>query len=369
MDDLLTKRDFHYTIPEDQVAQHPAARRQDSRLLVYEKGNISSSQSSQIADHIEEGAVFVRNNSRVIPSRLIGQTQFGGKLELFLIEPLDSGASVHWKALGRPLKKMRPGTHFKVAGKNVEVLDQATDEDTPFITVAIEGDWPSFYTWIDQVGHIPLPPYIRRDHKSENQEVEDRERYQTVYSRELGSVAAPTAGLHFTEESIQRLETEKSVEFIDITLHVGAGTFLPVKSDEIHKHKMHEERYYIPDDSYRKIIDAQQSGRKIYAVGTTSLRCLESFFLSGQAQENWAELTDQWHRTDLFIYPKKKADRYRPAFLSGIMTNFHQPESTLMMLISSLVGYDELMKIYSYAIENRFRFYSYGDSSLLKFNH
>ena len=223
--------------------------------------------------------------------------------------------------------------------------------------------WDNFYALIDRYGDIPLPPYIKR---SGEDEVNDKERYQTVYSGPKGSVAAPTAGLHFTEDLIEQLNQEYNIEMLDITLHVGAGTFLPVKSESIEHHKMHSETYLITESVYEKLVRAKQEHRPIFAVGTTSLRCIEAFFQMGMSQDHKTNL-DRWHKTDIFIYPKSKDYRFRSSIFNGIITNFHLPESTLIMLISALAGYERTLEIYRYAIEQELRFFSYGDSSLIYF--
>ena len=364
----LSRNDFNYELPPKLVAQTPLSGRSDSKLLVFQNDRIIDSAISALKDHIEPGTLFIRNNSRVIPSRILGETSFGGRVEVMLIEPVPEEGICCWKALGKPLKKMKVGSVLKFGDIEAEVISKTENIDTPFIHVNFNLEWDEFYSWIEREGYIPLPPYIKRENPKVAPESDDTLRYQTVYADTKGSVAAPTAGLHFTNELIATLKEEMNVSFADVTLHVGAGTFLPVKTQTIENHLMHSERYFIPSSTYTKIRDAQKDHRNIISVGTTSLRTLESFYLEGKEQENWQDLLDRWNSTDLFIYPKSTNDRYRPGLVDGIMTNFHQPESTLLMLISSLVGYHGMEKIYRHAIEMEYRFFSYGDSSLLMFD-
>lgn len=366
MESKLKTSDFSYSLPEELVAQNPCDQRENSRLLIYDNSQISESVTKDLSNYIDEGTLFVRNNSRVIPSRLLGETIHGGKVELMLIEPISDTNECQWKALGKPLKKMKVGSKLIFSGVEAEITNKNTTDDTPFVVVSFSKTWDEFYSWLEQTGYIPLPPYIKRNDPKPAHQSEDTARYQTVYAAPKGSVAAPTAGLHFTNNLIDELISNKNVDFADVTLHVGAGTFLPVKSDDIFNHKMHHERYFISSESYYKIAKARSEGRKVICIGTTSLRCLESFYLSGLKDSNWEEKLDRWSSTNLFIYPKDKDYKYKPGLIDGIMTNFHQSESTLLMLISSLLGVDETRRVYQYAKDNKFRFFSYGDSSLLK---
>ncbi|SME90090.1 tRNA preQ1(34) S-adenosylmethionine ribosyltransferase-isomerase QueA [Pseudobacteriovorax antillogorgiicola] len=364
---MLKRSDFFYNLPDELIAQYPADHRTDSKLLVYRDQSINDSVTRNLAMHVPENAVFVRNNSRVIPSRLLGETQHGGKVELMLIEPIPGNGDATWKAFGKPLKKMKPDSKLFFNGGNAYIEDRVQDEDSPYLIVSFDKSWAEFYSWIDKVGYIPLPPYIKREKAETAPQSTDAIRYQTVYAEPKGSVAAPTAGLHFTDDLIRTMVNDKGIEFVDITLHVGAGTFLPVKSEDIDQHKMHFETYMLPSASFQAIQKARAENRKVIAVGTTSLRCLESFFRLGCDTHSWDNYLDLWHQTNLFIRPKTKNDRFRPGLIDGIMTNFHQPESTLLMLISAMFGYDEVRRIYQHAIEQRYRFFSYGDSSLLMF--
>ena len=363
----LKRSDFSYTLPDHLVAQHPSAKRDESKLLVFNGYGIEQSLTKNLWEFIEPNSLIVRNNSKVIPSRLIGKTQFGGKVELMLIEPLSGTETCSWKALGKPLKKMKKGSRLFFNECEASIIDKIDTVDTPYVTVTFDKSWDEFYLWIDQSGYIPLPPYIKREQAKTATESKDTELYQTVYAQEKGSVAAPTAGLHFTPELIENLKTKKNVDFADVTLHVGAGTFLPVKSDTLSDHSMHFERYFVGSETLAKIEATRKSGHKVYCVGTTSLRCVESFYLKGKQDKNWSDFTGRWLETDLFIYPRTESFKYKPGLIDGIMTNFHQSESTLIMLISSLIGYQETKAIYEYAKNNEFRFFSYGDSSLLKF--
>ena len=216
--------------------------------------------------------------------------------------------------------------------------------------------------WLEKEGKVPLPPYIKREKGPSAQA--DHSRYQTVYAKNTGSVAAPTAGLHFTPEVISKLEG-KGIQFAKVTLHVGLGTFLPIKNEEILTHKMHEERYLVPETTYDKIEKARQEGRKVILVGTTSLRTIESFYLRLKAGETAKQLVDQYLKTDLFIYPKEDGTLYKPQVGEALMTNFHQPCSSLFVLVSALLGRELALEMYGEAIKKDYRFYSYGDSSLL----
>lgn len=363
---ILTKSDFSYQLPDELVAHRPLRDRSSSKMLVYRQREIIDTYTNNLKHYLPKGAMLVRNNSRVIPSRIFGQTVHGGKVEIMLLQPILDSTACRWQALGRPLKKLKEHSVLKFGDVEGRILKKHENHETPYVDIEFTLTWEQFYTWIQDVGHIPLPPYIKRETQIAAKDSPDRETYQTVYANTQGSVAAPTAGLHFNSQLIQQLQ-EQGVTFCDVTLHVGAGTFLPVKTESLNQHVMHKESYFVSSESYESIIKAKSDGRPIIGVGTTSLRCLESFYLLGKADEDWSLHTNKWHQTDLFIKPTHKDYRYKPAWMHGLMTNFHQPESTLLMLVSSLVGFEEVRSIYQHAIQKNYRFFSYGDASLLYF--
>jgi S-adenosylmethionine:tRNA ribosyltransferase-isomerase len=361
---LLTLKDFHYEIPDALVAQEPLSDRAASRLLVHQpSGQIEHSSVRALPDLLPKGTHLIVNDTRVVPGRLLGQTIHGGKIELMLLRPLDSEANV-WSALGKPFKKLGLGQKIFFPGNCVaEIIGREEQGAQPSLQVKFDLGFEEFWLWMEREGYIPLPPYINRKDAPQAPESSDRERYQTIYAREKGSVAAPTAGLHFSEELWAEL-IAKGIVPVPVTLHVGGGTFLPVKSDEIASHNMHRERFMVSDDSYQKLLHAIEQKLPIVAVGTTSLRCIESFARMAREKDP-SELLNRWHETELFLYPKTKESRISPWAISGLITNFHQSESSLLMLVSALLGYQTIKDLYDQAIEERYRFYSYGDASLL----
>lgn len=308
------------------------------------------------------------NDTKVFPSRLAGRLETGGQVELFLIrETASTPTSSRWLALAKPLKKLREGRPIlfdgdiraTVAAKHEDPSGNATVEVTFDVSPA------ALSAWIDKHGIIPLPPYIKRDAPKKAPLSADRERYQTVYAKERGSVAAPTAGLHFTDKLLGELRAA-GIDVQTVVLHVGAGTFLPVKSEKLDQHKMHAEIYRIPAATTRALLAAKEDGRKVVAVGTTSFRSLEDLYRRADRNPSrMHDLADAWHSTELFVYPKTATDRFRPWVIDGLVTNFHQPYSTLFMLISALLGLDEAKALYRAAVEEEYRLYSYGDTSLL----
>ncbi len=360
----LVKEDFNYELPDKQVAHYPLEDRSQSKLLIYkENENIRNSHVAQIADEFPHGALFIVNDTRVLPSRLYGQTEHGGKVELFLIENIPGLKKAKWKAIGRPMKKFKVGTTLYFSeGISATIVDKK-DGSPPTVEVEFNCERDELFGWMEKEGYIPLPPYIKRAKEQKAVESDDKEKYQTVYAKVNGSVAAPTAGLHFTDEVIESMK-EANIEFAPVTLHVGAGTFLPVKNNDIDSHHMHSEHYYITEETISKIEKANRENIPVICVGTTSFRAVQSFAKLTK-DKNWKEYTNKWIATNLFIYPENEDFRYKPWGVNGLMTNFHQPESTLIMLISALVGYKNMKKIYSHAIDSDYRFFSYGDSSLL----
>ncbi|MES2744566.1 MAG: tRNA preQ1(34) S-adenosylmethionine ribosyltransferase-isomerase QueA [Bdellovibrionota bacterium] len=362
--DRLSLKDFSYEIPDELVAQEPLADRAASRLLVHNAdGSILHSTIKNLIEFLPRGTRLVVNDTRVVPGRLIGQTPHGGKVELMLLRPVDAEENI-WSALGKPFKKLAVGQTLSFAGGCEATVQTRIEEGSqPSLLVAFNLPFAEFWDWMEREGYIPLPPYIARKEATQAPESRDRERYQTIYAREKGSVAAPTAGLHFSNELWSELVAHGIIP-VPVTLHVGGGTFLPVKSDEISTHAMHKESFLVSKESYDELQKAKAEGHPIIAVGTTSLRCLESFARRAQS-EGVEQLLGQWQDTNLFLYPETKESRIKPWAISGLITNFHQSESSLLMLVSALIGYDKIREIYQEAIAERYRFYSYGDASLL----
>jgi S-adenosylmethionine:tRNA ribosyltransferase-isomerase len=367
----LTLDDFNFSFPESQIAQNPLPERDASKLLVWDGRHTSHSFVKNLDSVVPEQSLFIVNNSRVIASRLHGNLLTGGQVEILLIEPSQSTYSKceRWTCLGRPFKKLKPGTVILFEDSlQAVVIDRhdANPDATPLLTVEFNCDGGRLLRWLDQHGDMPLPPYIDRKNPDQDQVKKDRENYQTVYAEGLGSVAAPTAGLHFSDFLIRRLK-ERSCEFAEVTLHVGAGTFLPVKSHDPNLHTMHSERFIVPKSTYDGIIRAKSEKRPVIVVGTTALRSLEGLSqLAAREGRPTLDLLDRWLRTDIFIKPTYRDDIYRPWAPDFLMTNFHQPQSTLFMLICALVGFDAAHTIYDDAIKSGYRLFSYGDSSLLR---
>lgn len=339
---MLTS-DFFYELPKHLIAQEPSVQRELSKLMILRRENRSIEHGifSDIIDHLKPGDALVLNNSRVIPARLFG-SRIGKdeRIEVFLAEQLEKDV---WKVLVKPGKKARVDNELKFGECLTGLIEKVNEDGTRNIKFRFNGD---FFDVINQIGNVPLPPYIT--HK-----LEDGERYQTVYSKPKGSVAAPTAGLHFTPEILNLLE-KKGVEIIYITLHVGMGTFLPVKVEEIDNHNMHSEYYEISPEAAAKINQVKQKKGKIIAVGTTTTRTLET------SSDKNGILYSGSGKTDIFIYPG-----YKFNIVDGLITNFHLPESTLLMLVSAFYSREEMMRAYHCAIENSYRFFSFGDAMLI----
>ena len=338
----MKKSDFYYNLPEELIAQTPVTPRDHSRLMVVdrESGAITHRHFYNLCDILQKGDLLVMNDSRVLPSRLYGEKVDNGTFIEFLL--LEQKGDKLWEIICRPGKKAKVGTKFSFGGGKLlaEVVEVKPDGNR-IVQFSCDGN---FYTVLDEIGQMPLPPYITK-------KLEDKERYQTVYSRELGSAAAPTAGLHFTKEMLQALR-EKGVETAFVTLHVGLGTFRPVKEDDVLQHKMHSEHYHLPQETVDKILQTKQNGGRVIAVGTTSCRTLEAV-----ATEHDGKLVAADGYTDIFIYPG-----YQFKVLDGLVTNFHLPESTLIMLVSALLGYEKTMHAYDVAVKERYRFFSFGDA-------
>ncbi len=344
MNQPMLRSDYAFHLPGELIAQHPLDRRDDSRLLCLGRGDgaIFHRRFRELPQLLRSGDVLVMNDSRVLPSRLLGHREgTGGAAELLLLE--QKGKDL-WETLARPGKKLRPGSRV-VFGEGLltgEIVD-TLEGGNRLVRFRYEGD--SFFAVLDRIGQMPLPPYI-------TERLEDGERYQTVYSRQPGSAAAPTAGLHFTPELLEA-PRNKGIQTGFVTLHVGLGTFRPVKAENITDHHMHLEHYTVPEETARLVNAAKAEGRRVIAVGTTSCRTLESAWKEGA-------LTPGPGSTGIFIYPG-----YRFQVLDGLITNFHLPESTLIMLVSAFAGYESTMNAYREAVQERYRFFSFGDAMFI----
>lgn len=370
-DRRLNLEDFAFSFPESLIAQNPLAKRDSSKLLVWDGHEATHNFVNNLDIVAPANSLFIVNNSRVIASRIHGKIATGANIELLLLEPA-TGASTSkecWSCIGKPMRKLKTGLDLKFDGglqATITALDDTpSDGPKPFkVEFNLKGD--QLLAWLDSHGHMPLPPYISRKEISPQQLKADKENYQTVYSQGLGSVAAPTAGLHFSANLIEKLKA-KGCEFAHLTLHVGAGTFLPVKTQDPAQHMMHSERFIVPKSTYKSIVEAKKIGRPVVVVGTTALRSLEGLsHLAASERVGMEELVDTWLRTEIFIRPKHRNDRFHPWAADYLMTNFHQPQSTLFMLVCALIGFDSAHKLYAEAIRSKYRLFSYGDSSLLR---
>ena len=332
--------DFYYELPEELIAQHPAEPRDSSRLLVYDRkaDRVTHEHFYDIVKYLKKGDVLVVNNTRVLPARLIGhRVGTGGAMEFLLLKRLDRD---HWEALVKPGKKARIGNVFEFSDELKAEIAGNCEGGGRTVRFLYEG---VFEDILSRVGQMPLPPYIK-------EKLEDQERYQTVYSKENGSAAAPTAGLHFTPELLDRIRG-MGVEVVEVLLHVGLGTFRPVKVDDILEHEMHSEFYQVTEQAAQAVSRAKREGRRVIAVGTTSVRTLES------ASDANGQLRPQSGNTKIFIYPG-----YQFKCVDALITNFHLPESTLIMLVSALIGREKTLELYELAVRERYRFFSFGDA-------
>ena len=333
--------DFYYDLPKELIAQTPAEPRDSSRLLVLDRqsGETVHKHFFDIIDYLDEGDLLVCNDSRVLPARIYGiKEPTGARVEFLLLKQISGN---RWETLCKPGKKAKEGARFSFGdGLLYATVTEVKDDGNRVVDFECD---ENFFSTLDKIGQMPLPPYI-------TEELKDRERYQTVYSHELGSAAAPTAGLHFTTELMDKIKA-KGVNIAYVTLHVGLGTFRPVKVDDVTKHKMHSEHYEVPEETAELIKKTKQSGKRVIAVGTTSCRTLESV-----AAEH-GEVVPCEGFTEIFIYPG-----FEFKVLDGLITNFHLPESTLIMLVSAFAGYDNIMNAYKTAVEERYRFFSFGDA-------
>ncbi len=344
MIDYTKRSTYYYDLPQERIAQTPVEPRSSSRMLCLDRstGALSHRHFYELGQFLRPGDLLVMNDSRVLPARLYGvKTENQTPIEFLLLKPV--GEKV-WEIICKPAKKAKIGTHFSFGGGKLdaEVLG-ITEDGGRTVRFTCEG---SLYAVLDEIGQMPLPPYI-------TEKLQDKERYQTVYARELGSSAAPTAGLHFTPELLAELKAQ-GVNQAFVTLHVGLGTFRPVKEDDITKHHMHIEHYTIPQETADLIAETKRSGGRVIAVGTTSCRTLE-----GAAAEHGKVCACEGD-TGIFIYPP-----YDFKVIDGLITNFHLPESTLIMLVSAFAGYDNVMHAYKTAVEEKYRFFSFGDAMLI----
>ena len=339
----MKRSDFSFELPEELIAQTPIPERDHSRLLVLDKdtGEIVHRHFYELPDYLEPEDCLVINDSRVLPARLLGCRSSGGSVELVLLRNLGEGK---WECLSRPGRKTKPGTELSFGeGELTATVLDVIEGGNRIVQFNYEG---IFLEVLERLGKMPLPPYIKA-------ELQDAERYQTVYSRELGSAAAPTAGLHFTQELLEKIRA-KGVKVCPVTLHVGLGTFRPVKEDEIEDHEMHSEFCIIPEETAHIVTETKENGGRVIAVGTTSCRTLESF-----ARENGTLCASSgW--TNIFIYPG-----YRFRCVDALVTNFHLPESTLIMLVSALAGREHILNAYETAVRERYRFFSFGDAMFI----
>ena len=341
----MKTKDFWYQLPQEYIAQEPADPRDSARLMVLNRkdNSIQHKIFRDITEYLEPGDLLVVNNSKVLPARLVGtKVPTGAVCELLLLRQVKGDA---WECLAKPGKRMQPGTHLSFGdGSLTAVVDETLEDGNKYVT--FQYDTATLYEKLDEFGKMPLPPYITK-------QLEDQSQYQTVYAKELGSAAAPTAGLHFTTRLMDEIRA-KGVNIAEVTLHVGLGTFRPVKEDEIAEHKMHSEWYTVSAETAKMIMDTKAAGHRVIAVGTTSCRTLEAVWARfGSIQPCSGD-------TEIFIYPGVKL-----GCIDGLITNFHLPESTLIMLVSAFYGYEKTMEAYRVAVEEKYRFFSFGDAMLI----
>lgn len=336
--------DFYYDLPEELIAQTPLEPRDSSRLMVLHKktGEIEHRHFYDILDYLNEGDCLIMNDSRVLPARIYGvKDETNANVEFLLLNCIEGKK---WEALAKPGKRAKIGTSFSFGDglMHCKVID-ILDDGNRILEFECEGN---FYENLDKLGQMPLPPYI-------HEKLKDKERYQTVYSREIGSAAAPTAGLHFTKELMKKAQ-EKGVKIGFVTLHVGLGTFRPVKVDDVTKHKMHSEHYDMSEETAALINETHRNGGRVFCVGTTSCRTVES------VAKREGEIKASDGMTDIFIYPG-----FEFKAMDCLITNFHLPESTLIMLVSAFAGYDNIMNAYNTAVAEKYRFFSFGDAMFI----
>ena len=336
--------DFNYELPEELIAQHPYDKRDEARLMLLNKKEekIEHKLFKDVIDYLNPGDCLVINNTKVIPARLYGKKDTGAKVEFLLLKRIENDT---WEAMVRPGNKLKPGSKV-IFGEGLlkATVDEILEGGNRKVTFEYNG---IFNEILDEIGLMPLPPYITEASR------EDNEKYQTVYAKYDGSAAAPTAGLHFTEELLEKIK-QKGVEIANVTLHVGIGTFRPVKVEDVEKHDMHSEYFIIDENDAEKINKAKLGGHRVIAVGTTSCRVLES------VSDEKGLVKEVEGDTSIFIYPG-----YTFKCIDSLITNFHLPESTLIMLVSTLAGKDFIMKAYNEAVENKYKFFSFGDAMII----
>jgi len=338
----MKKSDFFYDLPEELIAQTPIEPRNASRLLVFHKdtGKLEHKVFTDILEYLKRGDCLILNDTRVLPARMFGAREDTGSFCEFVL--LKQYSHTRWEAIAGPGKKAKVGKRFKFSSELSCEVVEVKDDGNRVIEFDFEGN---FYEILDRVGEMPLPHYIK-------EKLENKERYQTVYSKNLGSAAAPTAGLHFTPEMLEDIKS-RGINIGYVTLHVGLGTFRPVKVDDITEHKMHSEHYWMPENTANLIKETKEKGGRVICVGTTSCRTVESIASLGEIKECSGD-------TDIFIYPG-----YKFKCMDAIITNFHLPESTLIMLVSAFAGYENTMNAYKEAVSKKYRFFSFGDAMLI----
>lgn len=336
--------DFFYDLPPELIAQTPLDKRDNSRLLVLDKnnGNIEHKHFFDIIDYLNDGDCLVLNNTRVLPARIYGTRIDSGAVVEFVL--LRQRGENLWECLAGPGKKAKEGHQFKFSDKLSANVEKVLDDGNRILKFTVDGE---FYACLDEIGQMPLPPYIK-------EKLSDKERYQTVYSKELGSAAAPTAGLHFTKEILEKIK-KKGIKIAYVTLHVGLGTFRPVKVEDVTKHKMHCEEYYVSKEAADIITETKKNGGRVICVGTTSCRTVES------VAKKYGSVVECSGETEIFIYPG-----FEFKCMDGLITNFHLPESTLIMLVSAFAGYDNIMNAYKIAVDEKYRFFSFGDAMFIE---
>lgn len=357
----MNTSDFNFDLPQELIAQHPSGIRGQDKLMLLEKqsGKISHFMMDDLPNLILPETLMVFNNSRVRRARVYGVKESTGReTEFMFLNPVDKDCST-WNAMTKNAKKQKPGMKYKFPdGAIGEIAKNEKNDGTEFRTIRF--DFPVDEDWFERNGHVPLPPYIKRKDTEQ-----DGERYQNVYANAVGSAACPTAGLHFTNEMLAKLDS-LGIERAFVTLHVGLGTFLPVREQQIENHKMHEERYSVSEDAAEKINKAKKEGRPVLAVGTTSVRTLESaaqkiILENGEIGKNDLWIKPETSSTNIFMYPG-----YKFKIVDQMFTNFHTPESTLIMLVSAFAGRENILQAYDAAVQKKYKFFSYGDCMLIK---
>ena len=349
---MFKTADFNFNLPENLIAQEPLKNKEQTPMLVFQNNQILDKKINDLIDFFEEGSVMIFNQVKVIKAKLTGKISRNSALIHFNLDQESNGL---WNALCRPAKKVRVGDIVMISQDlNDDFFCEIIEKDNDgFIKIKFNCDEVELLTKLEKYGSVPLPPYIKRDGNNQKDSQNDQKNYQTIYAQDGTAVAAPTAGLHFNENIFNKIKAKK-IQCVFLTLNVGAGTFLPVRTESLKEHKMHSEKFFLSKENCEIINNAKKNGKKIIAVGTTSLRAVES------SVDKDGILHPQNRSTEIFIYPP-----YDFKIVDILMTNFHLPKSTLFMLICAFIGYENAFKLYSHAIEKQYRFYSYGDSSLL----